>query len=200
MLHVALSSTALLPDAWLPLLSQHSAVRSTVVRCSAAPLEPGKPVQWQRNPKQWLADFGRGASEPAGAIMAKESEGYLTKLRRRWTEPQPIQDYRYLDRVREDKKEDLLHLQPRFTSRDWARNIVTLPMSRILRRIISPLAFNLGVSVRLHTVGLGLHFRRVPNRFLPGLGLCLATLWHIVSTLSSSVASATLYVYKEITI
>lgn len=93
----------------------------------------------------WTQEFIR---EPKveEIIQASEREDYLTKLRRRWLTPLPVQDYAWVGRPVNTSIENLLHLQPRYASRDWARNILTLPMSRILRRIVSPLAFNFVVS------------------------------------------------------
>jgi hypothetical protein len=60
----------------------------------------------------------------------------------------PMADFRYLGKPRNRTAAELEGLlTPRYTSRDWARNILTLPMSRILRRIRSPLAFNFCVSL-----------------------------------------------------
>lgn len=115
--------------------------------------------------------------EPAAAA-AENSTSYWKRLRRRWRIPAPIQDYRYLGRPNSRPIMDLDELHtPRYTSRDWARNILTMPMSRILRRITSPLMFNLCVSLSCllwhRTVGLPT-LSSVPHTLLgSALGLLL---------------------------
>lgn len=149
LVHAALLGPRTAP-AWRP--CRRAPPRAPGVRCCDGPASP--PVASVAVPTQW------------------QSEGGAPWMRA------PISDYRYLGRSRNRFSSEGRGLHtPRYTSRDWARNILTLPMSRILRRIRSPLAFNLFVSLGClawHcTVGLPV-ISAVPHTLLgSALGLLL---------------------------
>ena len=150
-------------------------LRTHALRCSEPPCSADELLRRREGHMRAAELLPEG--EPAAAA-AENSTSYWKRLRRRWRIPAPIQDYRYLGRPNSRPIMDLDELHtPRYTSRDWARNILTMPMSRILRRITSPLMFNLCVSLSCllwhRTVGLPT-LSSVPHTLLgSALGLLL---------------------------